>query len=54
MAQRTLPEERDPHSARIIYDMTEWHDRLERLADMRRELPASVPQAAATRQRPQR
>jgi hypothetical protein len=34
------PKERDPHSERVIFDMAEWHDRLERLADMRRGLPA--------------
>jgi hypothetical protein len=36
MAPRTAPKERDPHSERVIFDMAEWHDRLERLADRRR------------------
>jgi hypothetical protein len=28
----------DPHSRRVVFDTVEWHDRLERLANMRREL----------------
>jgi hypothetical protein len=29
---------RDPHSRRVVFDTVECHDRLERLANMRREL----------------
>jgi hypothetical protein len=52
MAQRTVSKERNPHSDRVIYDATEWHDRLERLADMRRELPISDPRPTTTNRPP--
>jgi hypothetical protein len=41
MAPNTAPEERDPHSKRIVTDATIWHERLELLAEMRRCVPAS-------------
>ena len=39
MPPRAPSGDRDPHSRRVVFDMMEWHDRLERLANMRRELP---------------
>jgi hypothetical protein len=42
MAPRGTGDERDPHLERIIFDTTEWHDRLERLVELRRELPTST------------
>jgi hypothetical protein len=39
-APHALPNDRDPHSKRVVFDTVEWHDRLEQLAKMRRELPA--------------
>jgi hypothetical protein len=42
MAPRATPKESDPHSKRIIFDMIEWHERLERLAEMRRRAPTSA------------
>jgi hypothetical protein len=42
MDPRAAPKESDPHSRRIIFDMIEWHERLERLAEMRRRAITSV------------
>jgi hypothetical protein len=33
----------DPHSKRIIFDTTAWHERLEQLAEMQRRASASAP-----------
>jgi hypothetical protein len=41
MAPNTAPEERDPHSKRIVMDATIWHERLELLAEMRRCVSSS-------------
>jgi hypothetical protein len=49
MPPRALPDDRDPHSRRVVFDTVEWHDRLERLADMRRGLPVDSAIAPADR-----
>jgi len=39
MDPTATPNQSDPHSKRVIVDKTEWRDRLERLAEMRRVHP---------------
>jgi hypothetical protein len=43
MSPRDATKNIDPHSKRIIFDAAEWQERLERLAEMRKEARAERP-----------
>jgi hypothetical protein len=46
-------DDRDQHSRRVVFDTVEWHDRLVRLANIRRELNF-LPTTVQNKQRPSR
>jgi hypothetical protein len=59
MPPRASFDDHDPHSTRVVVDTVEWHDRLERLPNMRRDwasfrLLATGPSSLATMQNKQR
>jgi hypothetical protein len=47
MSPRDATKNIDPHSKRIIFDAAEWQERLERLAEMRKEARAERASAHA-------
>ena len=56
MPPRSSLDDRDPHSGRIMFDTVEWHDRLERLANMGQEsgfLPTPRDRAIVPGDRPE-
>jgi hypothetical protein len=40
----------DVHAKRIMFDIVQWHERLEQLAEMRRQEHASTSRVTAARQ----